>query len=353
MKALVLGLVALAFGVASARAQDPVSSEPVSFKNKTITMIIGSDPGGGTDASGRVLAQFLGNYLPGKPTVVVQNMPGAGGITAMNYIFQRVKPDGLTIIMGSNSTVDPLTFRRANANYDPAKIPVVGGVGRGGTVVVIAKDAERRLYDPKAKPVIMGSNEAVPRSSMQVTLWGVAYLGWNAKWITGYPGTNEVMLALARGEVDMTSTGNMFQIGQYTKTGKFAVLNQSGAMEGGRIVARPDFGEAPLFPDLMKGKIKDPVAQEAFDYWLSINAMDKWLALPPGVSDAVLATYRDAFGKMTKAPDFVALGKKISDDFTPMTYQDVGILMKTLANTPNEATGFTKTLMRNQGITVD
>src|ERR1700751_4776159 len=79
----------------------------LSFKGKTITMLVGSEAGGGTDAAGRLIAIFLKKYLPGEPTVVVQNMPGASGMTELNYFVRRTQPDGLTVSMGSISTIDP------------------------------------------------------------------------------------------------------------------------------------------------------------------------------------------------------------------------------------------------------
>jgi tripartite-type tricarboxylate transporter receptor subunit TctC len=328
-------------------------AQNVSFKNKTITMIIGYAPGGGTDASGRLIAQFIGKHVPGQPNIVVRNQPGADGMTALNYMVQQTKPDGLTITMGSSTQVDPLNYRKPQAAYDPATFGYIGGVGRGGTVLIINKDAEPRLYDKSKPPVIMGSVGGVPRSGMQVTAWGIEYLGWNAKWVVGYRGTNDLMIALDRGEIDMTSTANMFQVGKYLNEGKFKILNQSGTLENGQLGARPEFSDAPIFPKLMEGKIKDPIAQKAFDYWLSINSMDKWLAVIGGTPAPIVETYRTAFTKMSVDPDFVNLGKKISEDFTPMTYKDVEALVKTLADTPQEAIGHTSALMRKQGLQVN
>jgi len=88
------------------------ADEAVSFKDKTITMIVASSSGGGTDTSGRVIAPLLANRLPGKPTVIVRNIPGAQGITAMNYFVRQVVPDGLTATMASTTIADPLLFRR-------------------------------------------------------------------------------------------------------------------------------------------------------------------------------------------------------------------------------------------------
>jgi hypothetical protein len=151
----------------------------------------------------------------------------------------------------------------------------------------------------------------------------------------------------------MTSTANMFQVGKYLNEGKFKILNQSGTLENGQLGARPEFSDAPIFPKLMEGKIKDPIAQKAFDYWLSINSMDKWLAVIGGTPAPIVETYRTAFTKMSVDPDFVNLGKKISEDFTPMTYKDVEALVKTLADTPQEAIGHTSALMRKQGLQVN
>ncbi len=347
MKRLVISLLALSCATATgALAQD------VSFKDKSITMIIGYAPGGGTDASGRLIAQFIGKYLPGQPHVVVRNQPGADGMTSLNYMVQQTKPDGLTITMGSSTQVDPLNYRKAQAGYDPATFHYLGGVGRGGTVLIIAKDAEKRLYDKSLPPVVMGSVGGVPRSGMQVTAWGIEYLGWNAKWVVGYRGTNDIMIALERGEIDMTSTGNMFQVGKTIESGKFKILNQSGTLENGKLGPRPEFADAPVFPLQMEGKIKDATAKKAFDYWMSINSMDKWLAVIGGTPKPIVETYREAFKKTASDPEFSNLGKKISEDFTPMTYQDVEALVRTLAATPQEAIGHTTALMRKQGLSV-
>jgi tripartite-type tricarboxylate transporter receptor subunit TctC len=328
------------------------SEDALSFKGKTITMVVGSEPGGGTDASGRTIAPYLRKYLPGQPNLVVQNMPGAGGLTALNYFVNRSQPDGLTLINGSISMIDPINFRRSSSQYDPKMLRFVGGVGRGGSVIFINKNAEPRLYDKTKKPVVIGSVLAIPRSAMQPALWCIEYLGWNAEWIVGYHGTNEVMLALDRGEIDMTSTGNMFQIQDRVNSGQLKILNQSGAIENGQIVPRQDFGDAPLFPDQMRGRIKDPTPQKAFDYWTALNSGDKWLALGPGTPHTIVATYREAFKQIAVDREFLQQGEKISDGFAPMTASDIEGIAQTLADTPSEAIDYTKALMRKQGIRV-
>ena len=345
--AAAIGFALLGLGFPAAAAQDLLS-----FKGKTITMLIGDDPGGGTDVAGRLIALYLHKYLPGEPGVVVQNMVGAGGMAAMNYFVHRTEPNGLTVLMGSISTIDPVLFRNANAQYDPKTFRFIGGLGRGGSVIFVSNAAQPRLYDRSAKPVMIGSVQSMPRPGTQPILWSIEYLGWNGAWVGGYRGTNETMFALDRGEIDMTATGNIFQIQDRLDSGLLKIIYQTGALKDGRIVGRADFGAAPLFPDLMKGKISDPIARKAFDLWTTLNTGDKWLALAQGTPDAILAAYRDAFDKLAAEPEFLSQGEKISEGFTPMSAPDVEIVVRTLTDTPSEAVDYTKAMMRKQGLRI-
>ena len=278
-------------------------------------------------------------------------MPGAQGVTALNYILQQTKPDGLTLIAGSNVQVSPLTYRKANAIYDPVKFAYVGGVGRGGAVVMINTESEKRLHDRTQQPLFFGMLDGT-RAIEQVSIWGAEFLGWNIKIVTGYRGTSAVMLALERGEVDMASTGNMFQIKNLIEGGKFKIVSQSGALENGQFIARPDFPDVPVFGNEIREKLIEPVAKQAFDYWLSINALDKWVGLAPGTSPDVVEVYREAFRKMIVDPEFTNIGSKISEDITPMSYRDVEVLVGQLASATPEAEDFMRELQRKQGIRV-
>jgi len=326
------------------------ADEPISFKGKTITMIVGSPAGGRTDTSGRLIASLLASHLPGKPNVVVRTIPGAQGITAMNYIVKQVAPDGLTATIASTTQADPLLYRKPQSQFDPTTFPIVGGVGRGGTVLVIRKGAEARIHDKNAAPAIMGALGGVPRSGMLMTAWGIEFLGWNAKWVLGYRGTNELMIALDRGEIDLTSTANLFQIQKIMGSGLFQTLSQSGTLHRGRIVSRPEFGGAPMFATLMEGRIKDPIVRQAFDYWSSMTSLDKWIALPPKTPEAFVRAYRDAYNSAFTDPDFAELGKRISEDFEPMAYDDVEALIGRLGSTAPQAVSYLTTMLRKQGI---
>jgi tripartite-type tricarboxylate transporter receptor subunit TctC len=327
-----------------------LAQDNASFQGKTVTMIIGSAPGGGTDAFGRLTAPFLATHLPGSPSIVPRNIPGADGITAMNYMVQQAATDGYTIIAVPNTVADPLNYRKPQSHFDPSDFAIFGGAGRGGEVLLINREAEKRLYDLQAAPVVMGSLGGIPRSGMQMTAWGVELLGWNAKWVIGYRGTSELMLALERGEIDMTATGNLFLIQKLVDTGKFKILVQSGALKNGAIISRPDFGDAPILARMLEGKIGGPLAAQAFEYWSSISVTDKWLALPPKSPKAMLDVYRDTYGKIVQNPEFMDRAKKISDDFLPMLSGDVETLIKKLASLPPPAIDYMTLILRKQGL---
>jgi tripartite-type tricarboxylate transporter receptor subunit TctC len=340
-------LLAFCLAAAQAHAQDANV-----LKDKRLSMILATNVGGGTDATGRLVAQFLTKHLPGQPTIIVRNMGGAGGITAMNFVAQQVAPDGATLIFGSNGVQDPFNYRTPQATYDPAKFQYVAGIGRGGQFLVINKDALPRLFDKTKPPVIMGSVGSIPRSGMQVTAWAIEYLGWNAKWVTGYPGTNELMFALQRGEIDMTATANFYQVDEMVRSGKFRVVIQSGTLTNGKVLPRPEFSDAPVFATAMEGKVTDPIAKQAFDYYTAINTIDKWLGLPPATPSEVTRVYRDAFAKMAADEEFLERGTKISEDFTPMPHDDVEGLVQKLAATTPEAVKYINALLRKQGLQV-
>ncbi len=345
MKRFILGLAAALSMCTAAAAQAPVT-----FAGKSVTMIIGYAPGGGTDASGRLIAQYLVKHLPGSPNIIVHNMPGADGVTAMNHFFNQVKPDGFTLTMGSSTQGDPVVYKQSQAQYDPTKLEFIGGIGRGGSTVVIRKDAEARLYDKSKPPVIMGSVGGIPRSGMQTTAWGIDLLGWNAKWVTGYPGTNELFLALERGEIDMTASSNLFQVRKLLETGLVKVLTQTGTMENGKIVSRSEFKDVPAFPDMVEGKVKDPLKERGYKYWFSLVVLDKWLALPPGTPAPIVAAYREAFTKLSKDKEFLELGKKISQDFETQDGPGVANVIKTLGETPPEAIAYINAMLKGQGL---
>ncbi len=326
-----------------------VAQANVSFEGKAVTLIVAYPVGGGVDSSARLIAPFLAKLLPGKPDIIVQNRPGADGMSAANYFAHQVKPDGLTFIAGSGGITSPVNYKGPDAKYDPTKFSYFGGVARSGSVMLITSAAEKKLFDQAADPVIMGAFGATPYPSQQITAWGVEFLGWNAKWVMGYRGISDVSLALERGEVEMTSTSNVELVRRLTKDGRFKALTQTGAMVDGRSHVRPEFANIPLFPAMMDGKIKDPVHQKGFDYWLALQNISTWFALPPGTPREITEIYRQAFMKLNQDNEFVDRSRKIAEDFTLQTGNDVETAVKTVDTTPKETLDYIAAMLRRQG----
>jgi len=340
-------VASLAFGLLIATSV--FAAEPVTFKDRRITVLVGYPPGGGADATARLMAPLLAKHLPGSPSSVVENMPGADGINALNYFSKQVKPDGLTIYVGSANELDPVRSRSSVALYDLNKLNFIGGNTRFQSVIVINKLAMSRLLDRSRLPVSMGT-AGFPRSGAQTAAWGIEYLGWNAKWVTGYKGTSELNLALERGEIDMTSGNtNEKMILNLISGGKVQVVTLAGMAPAGVPVV-PEFANAPQIADQVEGKIRDPIAKAAFQYWLTINSVEKWLGLPGGTPRAIVETYRKAFAEVSADPAFSKGAAFL--DLVLTDYRHFDEAVKILDRTPQEAVDFMSSLLRKQGLAV-
>ena len=136
--------IALVGLVAALAATAPAAQAPF-YEGKTFRVLIASGPGGGTDTAGRLIARYLPKYLPGNPKIVIQNMGGGGGTIANNYFASEVKPDGLTIMQDSSSSVANFARGGPSIKYDPRKFSLIGGVARPGSLLMIRNDARDRF----------------------------------------------------------------------------------------------------------------------------------------------------------------------------------------------------------------
>jgi hypothetical protein len=273
-------------------------------------------------------------------------MPGGGGITPFNFFAQQVKPDGLTIAFSSSTEADPLTYRALQAKYNPATFGIIGGFGLGDQLLVIRTEALPRLLDKNQPPVTMGIVAGQPRGGMRMTLWGNRYLGWNTKWVTGYPGSSDLLLAIQRGEIDMTSFAREYIVDKLTDASKYKVLYADGLSRNARPTGRADFDNAAKFINAMEGKIQDPKMQAAYNYWRAAFLF-KWVTLPPNTPQAIVNVYRDAFMKVTVDPEFTKQADQLMQGFTIIPPEDMVKAINDLEATPDEALKTTDELVRN------
>lgn len=317
----------------------PVSSQEVSFAGKRIDVIIGNVPGGGTDGTSRLVGRFFEKYLPGNPRMNYRNMPAGHGIQAVNYFANTAKRDGTAWIGGSVTYTDANTLRKAQVEYDPRRFNFIGGVNRGGSVVMIRKEKLANLTNPSAPPVIVGSASGQDTWAEMIAL-AQGVLGWNVRFVIGYQSAGAMSLAARRGEIDAfgTSTGNLLR--QTEKAGGFAYLAQIGTMRDGRITARQEYPAAPTSAALFEGKLTG-LAREAADVWIRSNLVDKWFALPPGTPAPIVAAYRAGFDRAFKDSEFLAAGKRqFSEDFSRQSGTEIAALIESTSYPRKEVHDF-------------
>jgi tripartite-type tricarboxylate transporter receptor subunit TctC len=335
-------------GVAPAAA-----AQDVTFKGKTIHIIINSRPGGGTDTTARITGDALAKYLPGSPDVVYRNLPGGGGLKAQNYFANQVAADGITLISGSRTQISPAKLRGPQVKYDPSKYEFVGGDANLGTVMLIRKEALPRLKDPKAKPVVYGDIDGT-RSGVLISLWAKEFLGWNLRWVVGYSGTSAMLMSLQSGELDMAANQNAFNVKPLLKSGAFVGLAQLGVLDdNGKRVRRDAFDDVPLLDELILPKLNDK-QRVIYQGMQSDFTVNKWMALPPGTPKPVVTTYRAAYKKAMKDPRFLELAvKQLGEDFTPLSGEQMASIVKDLVATSDEDLEFVAKLRRKYNLPVD
>src|SRR5918992_6126939 len=208
-------------------------------------------------------------------------MGGGGGTIANNYFASEVKPDGLTIMQNSSSSIASFVRGGSSIKYDPRKFKMIGGVARSGSLLMIRNDARPRFTDKSAKPVVVGDTDGI-RNWIAMTVWGAEYLGWNLRWIYGYPGSRELQLAIRQGEIDMWATQNAKLVKDLQREGVVQVVTTEEEER------REDFPGVPTFVELLGSKKPSGISWQAYQAWAGAPELDKFLVAPEGTPDALV-----------------------------------------------------------------
>ena len=301
----------LAVGAALLASSAGAQTGDALFAGKTITINIGNTPGGSYDLYGRMVARFLGKHLPGNPSVVASNMPGAGTIKAANYIYSVAPKDGTAL----GIVTETLALEQAVANpavqYDAAKYQWVGRVASSNNIhfqwhtarVQSIEDA-KKLESPVAAAGAGNLSEVIPNLLNKV-------IGTKFKVISGYPASAEGMLAMERGEVEGAASS-----WAAVKTGKKDWLEQKKI----RIILQDVPVRSPELPDTPAlGELGDNPADKALlGLYASGGAIGRAFIAPPGTQPAALKALQDGFMAMVKDPEFLGEMQKASLDVEPL-----------------------------------
>ena len=198
---MAMGLLAAAAVIASVA---PIRADPVAdfYRGRTVTIIVGYSAGGGYDLYARALARHMGEHIPGEPKVIVSNMPGAGSVAAANYLYNVAPKDGTVFrTFGRGISMEPL-IGTANARYEADKFTWIGSASNELSVCALSpKSPVKTFEDALSKPFAVAGEGAGSDPDTYAKLVQNLF-GAKLKLVTGYPGGNEMTLAVERGEVD-------------------------------------------------------------------------------------------------------------------------------------------------------
>ena len=302
---------ALAAGALVGAAPSPAAA--VDFSGQQIEWIIPFSVGGGSDEWARFFAPLLGDALPGKPTVIVKNMPGGGSTTGTNTFAQRAKPDGLTILGTSGSTQFPYLLGDPRVRYEYKDWHVVLVTPTGGVVYVnpdLGVKSAGDLKKVKDRKMLYVSQGAT--SLDLVPLLAFELLGLNVEPIFGAKGRGDGRLAFERGETNIdyqTSSAYLGKVEPLVKEGKAVPLWAWGTLDGdGKLVRDPTFPDLPHFGEAYEVVHGRKPSAAAWKAWLAFFSAgfpaQKMVFLPKGTPPEIVDAYSQAFRQVVTAPGF-------------------------------------------------
>ena len=291
--------IALAVG---ALAAPSAFAAPDFYKGKTITVVIGYGPGGTYDKYARVLSEFMQRHIPGNPKLIVQYMPGAGGLKAANFAAHAMPKDGLHIIMPPDTVVVAQLMRPEKVRFDARKFTWLGSTNQTNTIMVVRTDSGiKSVEDLKTKEIVMGAVGVGSTSFMMPSLLK-PLLGWKAKIISGYKGSSRTVMAVEQGEVQASSFNWLAwssKVPHWFKDGFAKPILQLGVWKD------PDLPNVPMARDLVAKKDLPLI-----NFLASHGIIGRGFAMPPGVAPDKTKILTAAFAKTVADPEYVATAKK-------------------------------------------
>jgi tripartite-type tricarboxylate transporter receptor subunit TctC len=316
-----------------ASAQSPAEF----YKGKTINLVTGFSAGGNYDLYARLLAEFLGKHIPGNPQVIVQNRPGAGSLNAAAYVIVVQPNDGLNIGFTANALPLDQLLEGANAKVDMKKVRWLGNLVELTSAVTVWHTAPvKTLEDLKKTEVVFGSTGPSGETYV-VPIVLNDLIGTKIKMVTGYPGINEVMLGVERGEIHgrSGSWSNVQQRPDWITGKKIIPLLQIGVRK------HPDLGKVPLLTDIVKGERNKKIAELIS----AVVAISRAPYLPPNTPEDRVKALRDAFDATMKDPAFIKAAHERNMELSPSTGVEVEQQMKRVLNVSPDVAEHLKKLL--------
>ena len=328
------------------------------YQGKTLRVVVASAAGGGSDIVARLMMRHLPQHISGKPTIVVENMPGAGEIIGTNYVYGKAKPDGLTALFATGTPINQL-IELPGIEFDVTKMPIIGGSSESVAAFVrtdkTGVKSARELLNPKAPIVIGGSGYgSIKDVSMlaAMNLLGVK----NPTYVTGYGGAGPIRLAYERGEVNFTqetAVGISRSVLPWVREGWTAILYQVGFLDAkGSVVKDPVWKElgidAPSITEIYRalyGRDAAGAAWEAEKALIGGYSLTRMMAVAPRTPPSLVTELRQAFQAMGQDRAFLTEWTK-SQGSPPRLVpgEEAGRIAGSILKVPKEAINILKKL---------
>jgi tripartite-type tricarboxylate transporter receptor subunit TctC len=305
---------ALALGAAALGSTNPAfaqSGDPETvYGRKGITLTVGYAPGGSYDLYARFTARFLGRHLPGKPSVVVQNMPGAGSLQAANYLYSVAPKDGTAIGVVVETLPMEQALQNPGVKYDAARFTFIGRIATSNNIQLVWHTAKAKSIEDvmTIETSVAGTGPANLAETVPRVL--NALVGTRFKIVSGYPSSGPGMLAMERGEVDGAATSWAIVKSQrmdWINSGKARIILQFVPTRAKDLPHVPALGEL--------GKTDE--ARQILDLYASGGALGRYVIAPPDLPPEMTRALRDGFDAMVRDPEFLAEARKVNLDVDP------------------------------------
>jgi tripartite-type tricarboxylate transporter receptor subunit TctC len=334
----VLGFVfVLAFELLSPLNREPAFAQANFYQGKTVKVIVGTAAGGGYDLWARLMAQHIGKHIPGNPTVVVQNMPGAGGAVAANYIYGVAKPDGLTLGSFNPALYFDQLVARPEVKFDWGKFTWIGSPERNDIVHFIRADSPFKTIEDlrNAKEPPKCGNTGTGNSGLYFPRLLDDTLGVKTTVVSGYQGGSEIDLAVERNEVICWSPLIATYFGRepykrWHKSGFIRAVVQSGTQRDERLK------DVPTLNELMQQYKTPDSGKRLAKVILTAASLGRPITATPRLSAEQTKILRDAYSKTLKDPELLAETAKRGWDVDPLTGAELESLAQEVIVQPKE-----------------
>jgi tripartite-type tricarboxylate transporter receptor subunit TctC len=324
----------LALNIAELTATVALAQTGSFYNNKTIKIIVGSTPGGFYDRWARLLAQYMPRYIPGKPSFVVQNMPGGGSLIAANYLFLQAKPDGLTLGMPNNGIYIDQLVGRSQASFRIEKFRWIGSQEKLNMVLAMRSDGP---YKSAADIIKAKMPPKCGESGTDNVLAGMLEetLGLKIISVTGYQGGSEVDLALERGEVQCRFISITIRFGRepYISWHQKAFVRDILQTGDKRDQQLPD---TPTVFDLMDEYKTPQLSRGVAQVILAGYKFGRPMVAPPGTAQDRVEVLREAYLKTLHDSDLLRDARKAGMVVMPIPGEELQALAKDITDQPRE-----------------